>query len=128
MKTCALLFLVPLGLGCHSDNPRAAAAPAALHSGAEATGPVLTLRVAPDGSIQALDQIVYDPRLGDAAAFQAFLARRRVEDPDLAFDFLAEPGVSMSTLERAALLAGPAANDRSTFKIGGSVLATLRAH
>jgi hypothetical protein len=120
----ALLSLVPLA--CRTSPPSEASSPARTAAAADRT----TLLIDRDGSIRAQDVVVYDPKVGDASALQAFAAAQQARDPGSEIHFVAAPDVSLDLIERSAKVAAASLPSGApvTFKVSGWVQASVRAH
>lgn len=122
--TLALFSLVPLA--CRTSPPSEAFSPAR----ADATADSATLCIDRDGSIRAQDVVVYDPKVGDASALQAFAAAQQAREPGSEIRFVAAPDVSLDLIERSAKVAAASLPSGApvTFKVSGWVQASVRAH
>jgi len=116
----ALFSIVPLACRT-SPPPLASPDPAA---------PTSTLSIERDGSIRAQDVVVYDPRVGDASALQAFAAAQQAREPGSEIRFVAAPDVSLDLIERSAKVAAANLPNGApvTFKVSGWVQASVRSH
>ena len=120
LLSLALLSIAPLA--CRTNAPPETRADLAVDGG--------TLLIDRDGSIRSQDVVVYDPNVGDASALQAFAAAQQARDPGGEIRFVAAPDVSLALIERSAKVAADNLPSGApvTFKIAGTVQASIRAH
>ena len=119
-----------LSLALLSIAPLACRTNASLETRADLAAESATLRIDRDGSIRSQDVVVYDPKVGDASALQAFAAAQQAREPGSEIRFVAAPDVSLALIERSAKVAADNLPSGApvTFKLAGTVQTSIRAH